>query len=1001
MFKEFVILFVGIMFAFTQLSAETKEMFHNDIKTPFNLNRVIEQVSHHPVRDGENIVINDREYRAIFKDGEIILKAAEKTSDAKDIIISIDGEPEIKGNSIIYRKGFCQEISFEGTDRGIRYRESNPLNQQSIMGEYKGDIAREEERYNKYGENNGEFLIDTSIVYVGAAYDQKYPSIAYDGINYFIVWQDFRNGSADIYGARVTSSGELLDTAGINISKVGYCLLHPSIAYNGTNYLVVWIEYYHYTTYDIYGTRVTPSGEVLDTSGIPISTAVNNQYYPSIASDGIDYLVVWYDDRGLDRDIYGARVSQSGEVLDTLGIPISTAVNNQSYPSIAFDGTNYLVVWDDYRSGSAYDIYGARVRLSGEILDTSGIPISTAVNNQSYPSIAFDGINYFIVWHDDRGLDRDIYGAMVSQSGEVLDTLGIPISTETLGQSYPSIASDGTNYLVVWHDYRSDFAYDIYGARVTSSGEVLDTAGIPISTAANWQSSPTIAFDGLNYLVVWQDDRSLDRDIYGARVTFSGEVLDTSGIPISKAASYQSSPSIVSDGTNYFIVWEDNRNGSDDIYGARVTPSGTVLEPGIIPISEAEGNQEYPSIAYDGTNFLVVWQDSCNGFSDIYGTRVTSSGEILDTSGIPISTAANNQYSPFIAFDGANYLVVWEDNRSGSNDIYGARVTQLGEVLDTSGIPISTAINNQYYPSIASDGANFLIVWYDNRNGSYDIYGARVTPSGEVLDTSGIPISKTLDEQFIPSITYDGANYLVVWEDDRNLNYDIYGARVSPSGEVLDTSGIPISTEIHSQYYPSIAFDGTNYFIIWQDARSGYSFDIYGAKVSTDGTVIDSFPISTQQGNQHSPAIARGSGDQVLVVYSGWAYSVNGCPVNIHRIWGKFSPFTGIKENKNAEVRIRNSKLMHILPNPFGREILINYSLDKSSNSNFTHCDMRIYDVSGKLIKTLINGNQESGHHSIKWDGTIKGGRKLSSGVYFIRFESGNHTETEKIYLIK
>ncbi|GAH36174.1 unnamed protein product, partial [marine sediment metagenome] len=202
-------------------------------------------------------------------------------------------------------------------------------------------------------------------------------------------------------------------------------------------------------------------------AGIAISTDASSQHYPSVAFNGINYLVVWEDLRNLAlTDIYGARVTQSGIVLDPDGIAISTVTNWQESPSVACDGTNYLVVWEDWRSGShPPDIYGARVNQSGVVLDTAAIVISTTGNEQHSPSVAFDGTNYLVVWHDCRsGLYPDIYGTRVNQSGVFLDPIGIAISTETNSQASPSVAFDGINYLVVWMDNRNGSFSDIYGA---------------------------------------------------------------------------------------------------------------------------------------------------------------------------------------------------------------------------------------------------------------------------------------------------------------------------------------------------------------------------------------------------------------------------------------------------------------------------------------------------------------------------------------------------------
>ncbi|MEO0306203.1 MAG: T9SS type A sorting domain-containing protein [candidate division WOR-3 bacterium] len=873
-----------------------------------------------------------------------------------------------------------------------------PSNLSEIIKKVSREIKEGEIKIGRTHDNlkTGEFLIDTNVIYMPAPNNQTYPSVAFDGTNYLVVWTDSHSGSyCDIYGARVSPDGTVLDPNGIAISTATNSQYSPSVAFDGTNYFVVWTDSRSGSSYDIYGARVSTDGTVLDPNGIAISTATSDQSSPSVAFDGTNYLVVWHDYRnGTYSDIYGARVSTGGTVLDPNGIAISTAADDQYYPSVAFDGTNYFVVWQDYRSGN-WDIYGARVSRIGTVLDQNGIAISTATSNQRYPSVAFDGTNYFVVWQDYRSGNWDIYGARVNRIGTVLDPNGIAISTATNSREYPSVAFDGTNYFVVWHDSRSDPFYDIYGARVSPDGTVLDQNGIAISTATGGQGLPSVAFDGTNYLVVWTDYRSgTYSDIYGARVNQNGTVLDPNGIAISITTHSQYYPSVAFDGTNYFVVWEDTRNNSYDIYGARVSPDGTVLDPTGIAISTATNHQIYPSVAFDGTNYLVVWTDYRSGSSyDIYGARVNKNGTVLDPNGIAISTATSGQGLPSVAFDGTNYFVVWEDYRNGTySDIYGARVTKNGTVLDQNGIAISTATSNQRYPSVAFDGTNYFVVWHDYRNGSWDIYGARVNQNGTVLDLNGIAISTATGYQTYPSVAFDGANYFVVWQDYRSgSSYDIYGARVSTDGAVLDLNGIAISTATGYQYSPSVAFDGTNYLVVWDDGRSG-SYDIYGAKVSPDGNVIEEFPVSTQPGTQTSPALARGSGNQILITYFGYVGYINNHPVNAMRIWGKFYPFVKIEEKINIPKEFIS---LYIQPNPFNSFTKIRYYLPKSSNVM-----LKLYDVKGGCLKTFVNGKQDAGIYEIKWDRKNERDKKILQGIYFLRLETDYCTVTRKVVIM-
>jgi len=911
---------------------------------------------------------------------------------------------------------FHPEMSLREAKRSLRKQGNNLFpyvsnNEIATLSHFSTGLARNDNR--TAFSRTGEFLLDTNVVYVPDPNSQTYPAIVFDGTYYFVVWQDSRNstGYSDIFGARITPSGVVLDPAGIMISNAPDNQYYPAVAFDGANYLVVW-EDWRGSSIDIYGARITQSGVVLDPDGFVISTETLGQYSPSVAFDGVNYLVVWQDYRSGAYDIYGTRVTQTGIVLDTAGIIISNPDSGQGHVSIAFDGTNYLVVWEDWRNGSP-DIYGSRVTTSGLVLEPSGIPISTGSNSQQCPSVAFDGLNYMVVWYDSRLSFYDIFGCRINTSGVVLDPTGIAISTASNVQIYPKITFDSANYFVIWQDSREGFYSKIYGARVDTSGIVLDPLGIALSHTPNHQNFPSIAFDGTNYFAVWQDKRrGTDADIFGTRVSREGGVLDSAGIAVSTSAYHQYYPSMAFDGSNYFVVWQDLRDDSSNIYGARVDSSGNLLDPMAIVISAENLGQYQPAIAFDGLNYLVVWQDRRSGYSNIYGARVSQTGAVLDSTGIAICTMSAYNHYPSVAFDGVNYLVVCESDDVGIHEIYGARITPSGVVLDPAGLHISLTPGWHYYPSVAFDGSNYLVVWQTNSFGPLgnDICGTRVTPEGIVLDTAGIPICSAGDEQGYPSVTFGNTNYLVVWEDGRNNTYsDIYGARVSASGLVLDTSGFAISIAPYWQSSASATFDGINYLVVWQDYRSGRSYNIYGAGVSQTGVVIDSFTVSIQSGNQVMPVLVDGAGERVLIAYSAWTDYINNHPANAMRIWGKFYPFTSIKED--AGYRIQDAGLgLQIYPNPFSKKLDIRWRIadrrlqitdrQLSAIGNQPSVSLKIYDAGGRLVRqwdyqTIRLSDQ------ILWHGDDNFGRKLPSGIYFCELAAGNHRLTKKMILCR
>ena len=415
------------------------------------------------------------------------------------------------------------------------------------------------------------------------------------------------------------------------------------------------------------------------------------------------------------------------------------------------------------------------------------------------------------------------------------------ISTAANDQRYPFTASDGNGgAIIIWQDFRSGAGSDIYAQRIDANGDVLWTAdGVPISTAANSQYSPTIvSYVNGGAIVTWYDWRSgTNFDIYAQRIDANGNVLWTAdGVPISTAANSQERPAIVSDGNGGAIItWYDSRSSNYDIYAQRIDANGNVLWTADgVAISIADGWQSYPTIVSDGSGgAIITWNDGRSGNGDIYAQRIDANGNVLwTTDGVAISTAANSQSSPFIVSDGnGGAIITWYDYRSGANfDIYAQRINTNGVVQWTAdGVPISTAANSQERPTIASDGSGgAIITWYDYRSGNYDIYAQRIDTDGNVLWTAdGVSISIAVNSQYAPTIVGDGiGGAIITWEDARSGNFDIYAQRIPARGVLGEDT-----------YTLTVSKSGTGSGTV-TSSPSGINCGADCSEVYTNGTVV-------------------------------------------------------------------------------------------------------------------------------------------------------------------
>lgn len=82
--------------------------------------------------------------------------------------------------------------------------------------------------------------------------------------------------------------------------------------------------------------------------------------------------------------------------------------------------------------------------------------------------------------------------------------------------------------------------------------------------------------------------------------------------------------------------------------------------------------------------------------------------------------------------------------------------------------------------------------------------------------------------------------------------------------------------------------------------------------------------------------------------------------------------------------------------NPFNPSIQIDYGLPRA-----TQVVVRVYTAAGRVVNTLVDGTRPAGTHTLTWEGTDSNGKRVSSGVYFIKLETPEYSETKKIALLR
>jgi hypothetical protein len=452
-----------------------------------------------------------------------------------------------------------------------------------------------------------------------------------------------------------------------------------------------------------------------------------------------------------------------------------------------------------------------------------------------------------------------------------------------------------------------------------------DTAGS--STYSSLGNAKTIAVNGNVIHVVWVDDRDGNNEIYYKCSTDWGQSWGPE-IRQTNNSSNSVSPSVAVSGSLVNIVWNDSNGGANTIFYKRSTDGGESWEDAII-LTNLAGYSTHPTVAASGAGVYVAWYNYLMPWKNnlIYYKRSTDSGESWSSETL---LSAFNEWSilPSLAVSGSAVHIVWQDVNIRS--IIYKRSTNGGETWGMS-TQLTDYAGGSMRPSISVSGSFIHVAGESFRDGNFEIYYKRSTDGGSNWGADTL-LTYNIHEQFCPSISSSGAAVHIVWQDNRDDNYEIYYKRSVDNGTKWEDE-MRLTNNSASSYNPSIAVFGTAVNVIWSDTRD--------------------------------------TNDE---------------------IYYKSNPTGGIIGINNISSEIPdNYNLSQNYPNPFNPNTIIKYSLLADS-----YTTLKVYNILGNEITTLINQNQNAGIYSVEFDGS-----NYVSGIYFYKLESGNFISVKKMIMVK
>ena len=474
----------------------------------------------------------------------------------------------------------------------------------------------------------------------------------------FVVWHDKRDNRLAVYAQRLNALGQpLWKQDGILVAASLKDQLALTAVAGGKNGVIIFWQDLRNDTGDIYGQHIDASGSLLwGAAGLEVNRATGKQSEPQAVSDGDGgACIVWRDFKSGNEDITAQRIDINGKILfEPAGRVVAPGFGNQTLGDItATNDGGFVAVWSDNSIGLSR-VGAQRFDAKANPLWLAPVFVSAIRSTQASPVVYFNG-SAFVVWSDNRNRNDDLFAQKIDATGLAQWGLtGATVCKASNDQTNPKLLGDGSDgILVAWEDQRSG-KMDIYAQALNAAGQARwQNDGVGIVVTSQEQTQPQIVPDGSGGMIcVWSDERNSGTNIAVQRLDKNGKVLwETNGVFITPEGGVKEYPAILaSPGSTgeSFVVWEDSRRGSEDIFAQKLNSDGTLANvPPIItstPLTTAPVgtlyNYQVKALDYDSSDPFSLelvapsgkWLQVDSGKLQLFGTPgLSDAGEIAVT----------------------------------------------------------------------------------------------------------------------------------------------------------------------------------------------------------------------------------------------------------------------------------------------------------------------------------------------------------------------------------